>query len=105
MALKIRCSDHVVVLSGRDKGKTGIVKCISSNKKKVIVEGINIVKKHQKGIPSQNIHSEIIKKESFLYISKIAILNLETKKADRVGFRFVDGKKVRFLKSNNQIIK
>ncbi|QCI27325.1 50S ribosomal protein L24 [Buchnera aphidicola] len=105
MALKIRCSDKVIVLSGKNKGKIGIVACISSNKQKVIVKGINIIKKHQKGIPSKNINSGIIEKEAFIHISNIAILNPVTKKADRIGFKFISGKKMRFFKSNNQIIK
>ena len=105
MSTKFRCSDQVIILSGKDKGKLGRIKFITSDKKKIIVEGINLIKKHQKGIPNQNINAGIIRKEALLYISKVAILNPETKKADRIGFKFVSGKKVRFFKSNNQIIK
>lgn len=105
MALKIHRLDHVVILSGRDKGKTGIVQFILTSKSKVIVKGINIIKKHQKGVPAQNINSSIIKKEALIHISNVAILNPETKKADRIGFKCIAGKKVRFFKSNNQVIK
>ncbi|WP_343128131.1 50S ribosomal protein L24 [Buchnera aphidicola (Takecallis taiwana)] len=105
MALKIKRLDRVIILSGRDKGKTGIVQFISINQSKIIVQGINFIKKHQKGRPEQNISASIIKKEALIHISNVAILNPDTKKADRIGFKFIDGKKVRFLKSNNQIIK
>ncbi|CAL4324937.1 50S ribosomal protein L24 [Buchnera aphidicola] len=103
MAFKIHCNDKVIVICGRDKGKIGVVKKIIK-KDKAIVSGINIVKKHQKPIPSQNINGGIIKKESPIHISNIAFLNPVTNKADRIGFKFEQGKKVRFLKSNKHII-
>ncbi|CAL4043397.1 50S ribosomal protein L24 [Buchnera aphidicola (Phyllaphis fagi)] len=105
MALKIRLNDIVMVLSGKDKKKIGKVKFIFKNKDKIIVEGVNIVKKHQKPIPSQNQNGGIIEKESPIHISNVAILNPITKKPDRIGFRIDSGKKFRFLKSNNQIVR
>ncbi|CAL4323470.1 50S ribosomal protein L24 [Buchnera aphidicola (Pterocallis alni)] len=104
MAVKIRSNDHVIILSGKDKGKIGIVQTICLNKNKVVVKGMNLVKKHQKGIPSKNISSTILQKEAWIHISNVAIFNPITKKADRVGFRFESGKKVRYFKSNNHII-
>ncbi|MCW5196410.1 50S ribosomal protein L24 [Buchnera aphidicola (Pemphigus obesinymphae)] len=101
MANKIRCNDKVVILAGKDKGKIGIVKrLLSSNR--IIVEGINVVKKHQKSVPAQNKPGGIISKESGIHISNVAIFNSITEKADRIGFRFEEGKKVRFFKSNKK---
>ena len=90
MAAKIRRDDEVIVLTGKDKGKRGKVKNVLSSGK-VIVEGINLVKKHQKPVPALN--------------QPGGIFNAATGKADRVGFRFEDGKKVRFFKSNSETIK
>nr|7ZQ5_u Chain u, 50S ribosomal protein L24 [Escherichia coli] len=93
MAAKIRRDDEVIVLTGKDKGKRGKVKNVLSSGK-VIVEGINLVKKHG-----------IVEKEAAIQVSNVAIFNAATGKADRVGFRFEDGKKVRFFKSNSETIK
>lgn len=103
MANKIRKNDQVIILTGKDKGKKGIVKNIMLHR--VIVEGINIIKKHQKPIPSSNIIGGIIKKESSIHISNVAIFNEKTNKADRVGFRIENNKKMRYFKSNKEIIK
>ncbi|WP_343128536.1 50S ribosomal protein L24 [Buchnera aphidicola (Kurisakia onigurumii)] len=103
MASKIRKNDQVLVISGKDKGKKGIVLHILK-KSKAIVSGINIVKKHQKSVPAQNKIGGIIKKESPISISNIGIFNKETKRSDRIGFKFENGKKIRFFKSNNKII-
>lgn len=103
MASKIRSNDKIIVLSGRDKGKKGTVKKFLS-REKVIVKGINMVKKHEKPIPSKNQKGGIVEKESYIHISNIAILNPKTNKPDRVGFKFKNGKKVRYLKSNNFLI-
>ncbi|HMI76880.1 MAG TPA: 50S ribosomal protein L24 [Buchnera sp. (in: enterobacteria)] len=101
MAAKIKCNDKVIILTGKDKGKVGIVKSTLS-KNKVIVNGINIVKKHQKPIPDQNIPGGIIEKELGIHISNVAIFNTFTEKSDRIGFRFEKGKKIRFFKSNKK---
>ncbi|WP_422667399.1 50S ribosomal protein L24 [Buchnera aphidicola] len=110
MALKFRCNDEIIILTGKDKGKQGIIKTILRSKNnfdntKVIITGLNLVKKHQKPVPSENKSGGIIEKEAPIQISNIAIFNPESKKSDRVGFRFEEGKKVRFFKSNNKIIK
>jgi len=99
MAAKIRQNDEVIVLAGKDKGKRGKVTKVLPNGK-VFVEGINIITKHEKPVPALGQAGGLVKKEAAIDASNVAIFN----KADRVGFRFEDGKKVRFFKSNNEII-
>lgn len=103
MAAKIRREDEVIVLTGRDKGKRGKVTQVLESGK-VIVEGINIVKKHQKPNPYLQIEGGIVDQEAAIDASNVAVYNHKTGKADRVGFRIEDGKKVRFFKSNNEVI-
>ncbi|MCH2057251.1 MAG: 50S ribosomal protein L24 [Thalassotalea sp.] len=104
MASKIRRDDEVIVLAGKDKGKTGKVTKVLVEDSKVFVEGINLVKKHQKPVPQLQQAGGIIEKEAPIHVSNVAILNPKTGKADRVGFRVEDGKKVRFFKSNNELV-
>ena len=104
MATKIRRNDEVIVLTGKDRGKRGRVTQVLPTGK-VIVENINLVKKHQKPVPALGISAGIVEKEAALQISNVAFYNAVTGKADRVGFRFENGKKVRFLKSNGETIK
>ncbi|XBC39672.1 MAG: 50S ribosomal protein L24 [Buchnera aphidicola (Chaetogeoica yunlongensis)] len=104
MAMKIRFNDRVIILIGKNRGKIGIVKKVIS-KNRVIVEGINFVKKHIKPIPSQNKPGGIIEQEASIDISNVAIINLTTNKPDRIGFRIEHGKKIRFFKSNNIVYK
>lgn len=104
MGNKIRKNDEVIVITGKYKGKTGKVKQVLKSKK-IIVENINIVKKHQKPIPNISQPSGIIEKEAPIDISNVAIYNSITKKADKVKFKIKNKKKIRFFKSNNKIIK
>ncbi|WMQ72999.1 MAG: 50S ribosomal protein L24 [Sodalis sp.] len=104
MAAKIRRDDEVIVLTGKDKGKRGKVKNVLSTGK-AIVEGINLVKKHQKPVPAMNQPGGIVKKEAAIDLSNLAILNTTSSKADRVGFKIKDGKKVRVFKSNGETIR
>ena len=104
MASKIRRDDEVIVLAGKDKGKRGKVTKVLVEDSKVFVEGVNIIKKHQKPVPQLQQAGGIVEKEAPIHVSNIAIVNPATGKADRVGFRFEDGKKVRFFKSNNELI-
>jgi len=104
MASKIRRDDEIIVLAGKDKGKTGKVTKVLVEDSKVFVEGINLIKKHQKPVPQLQQPGGIIEKEAPLNVSNVAILNPKTGKGDRVGFRVEDGKKVRFFKSNNELI-
>lgn len=104
MASKIRRDDEVIVIAGKDKGKTGKVLKVITGTERVIVEGINIIKKHQKPVPQLQQPGGIVDKEASINVSNVAILNPETGKADRVGFKFEDGKKLRVFKSNGKTI-
>lgn len=104
MAAKIKRDDEVVVLAGKDKGKRGKVLSVLTEKDRVVVEGVNLIKKHQKPNPALNQAGGIIEKEASLHVSNVAIFNPATEKADRVGFKIEDGKKTRVFKSNNEII-
>ena len=101
---KIRKGDQVVVLSGRDKGRQGqVLKVLASGH--VIVENVNKQKKHQKPNQQANQPGGIIEKEMPLAVSKVAIWNAASKKADRIGYKtLADGKKVRFFKSNGEML-
>jgi large subunit ribosomal protein L24 len=101
---KIRKGDQVVVLSGRDKGRRGAVISVLEGTQ-VLVENINRVKRHTKPNPQANQPGGIIEKEMPLPRSKVALWNPSSKKGDRVGVRaLADGKKVRFFKSNGEVI-
>jgi large subunit ribosomal protein L24 len=101
---KIRKGDQVVVLTGRDKGRRGAVVQVLADGR-VVVESVNMVKKHQKPNPQGGKQGGIIEKEMPLAVSKVAIWNPSVKKADRIGFKtLTDGKKVRFFKSNGEMI-
>ena len=101
---KIRKGDQVVVLSGRDKGRKGAVLQVLGDGR-VVVESINRVKKHQKPNPQANKQGGIIEKEMPLPASKVSIWNPSAKKGDRVGIRkLADGKRVRFFKSNGEML-
>ncbi len=105
MAARIRCNDEVIVITGKDKGKTGKVVRVFPSDHKVLVEGINLKKKHQKANPNANIEGGIVEKEAPIDVSNVAIYNSATNKADKVGFRFDEnGVKVRYFKSTNEVI-
>lgn len=101
---KIKREDEVIVLAGKDKGKRGKVnKVLDDNR--LLVSGINIIKKHQKPNPQLGVTGGIVEKEAPLQVSNVAIFNPSTNKADRVGFKFLeDGRKVRFFKSTGEVI-
>ncbi len=101
---KIKVNDSVIVVAGKDKGKTGVVNAVLENDR-VLVEGVNMVKKHQKPNPAANQPGGIISKSMPLHISNIALVNTVTGKADRIGFKTLeDGKKVRYFKSNGEVL-
>jgi large subunit ribosomal protein L24 len=101
---KIKTGDDVVVIAGKDKGKRGKVTRLVGDDR-VVVENVNLVKRHTKGNPTLNKPGGIIDKEMPLHISNIALYNPATQKAERVGFRILeDGTKVRYFKSNNEVI-
>ncbi|MCG7656028.1 50S ribosomal protein L24 [Wielerella bovis] len=99
---KIIKGDQIIVIAGKDKGKQGQVVRVLGDK--VVVEGVNVVKRHQKPNPMRGVEGGIINKEMPLAISNVAIFNPETKKADRVGIKLIEGegkvKRVRVFKSN-----
>ncbi len=101
---KIKKGDEVIVRIGKDKGKSGRVTQILKNNK-ILVEGINQVSKSQKQNPNAGIQGGFITKDMPIEISNVGLYNPVTKKADRVGFRFLDdGKKVRYFKSTNEVV-
>ncbi|WP_016955064.1 50S ribosomal protein L24 [Catenovulum sp. SX2] len=104
MAAKIRSNDQVIVIAGKDKGKTGKVLSVSTGDDKIVVEGINMVKKAVRPNPNTGEQGGLVDREAPLHVSNVAIFNPATGKADRVGFRVEDEKKVRFFKSNNELI-
>lgn len=101
---KLKCDDEVIVITGKDKGKRGtIARLVGSDR--VIVHGVNMVKRHTKPNPNANQAGGIVEKEAALSISNVAIFNPETNKADRVGIQVLeDGAKKRVFKSNGQEI-
>ena len=101
---KLKKGDEVIIIAGKDKGKRGAVLRVLPNDK-VLVENVNVAKKHQKANPQAGVAGGIIDMEMPLAISNVAIFNPASGKADRVGFKFLDdGRKVRFYKSNNEVI-
>ena len=102
---KIRKGDQVIVLTGRDKGKRGTV-TLRSDDSHLLVEGINLVKKHAKRNPMKGTTGGIIEKAMPIHQSNVAIFNAATGKADRVGIKLqADGKRVRVFKSSGEEIK
>ena len=101
---KIRKGDDVVVLAGRDKGKRGTVLKVFADGR-ALVNDVNIVKKHVKPNPNKGETGGIIEKEAPIHLSNVAMYNPRLKKADRIGFRFLeDGTKVRFFKSDGEVV-
>ncbi len=101
---KIRKGDQVVVINGKDKGRKGAVLNVSDDSL-VLIETINMVKKHAKANPMQGVEGGIIDKEMPVHISNIMLFNPMTNKGDRVGFKTLDdGRKVRYFKSNGEVV-
>ncbi|WP_108649083.1 50S ribosomal protein L24 [Dongshaea marina] len=104
MAAKIRRDDEVVVLTGKDKGKRGKVTSVLTGENKVVVEGVNMVKKHEKPNPQAGIQGGIVEREAPIHVSNVAVYNHDSGKADRIGFRVEEGRKVRYFKSNGNLV-
>lgn len=100
---KLKKDDQVVVIAGKDKGKRGSIQKVLDNGH-VLVAGINIIKKHTKANPQMGVQGGIVEREAPINVSNVAIYNPATNKADRVGFKVQDGKKVRVYKSNGSVI-
>jgi large subunit ribosomal protein L24 len=101
---KIKKGDQVVVITGKDKGKRGAVLSVTADNR-VVVEGINLVRKHQRPIPMRGINGGIVEKAMPIHLSNVALFNPASNKPDKVGFRLLaDGRKVRYFKSTNEVI-
>lgn len=101
---KIRKGDQVQVITGKDKGKRGVVLRVRADER-VVVEGVNIIKRHTKPNPNLGTAGGIVEKEAPLHLSNIAIFNPVTSKPDRVGFKTLeDGRKVRVFKSTKEVV-
>ena len=101
---RIRKGDEVVVIAGRDKGKRGVVQK-RVDAEHVIVEGVNVAKKATKPNPMTGVTGGIVDKTMPIHVSNVALFNAATGKADRVGFKDQDGKKVRIFKSTGEVVK
>jgi large subunit ribosomal protein L24 len=100
---KIKRDDEVIVITGKDKGKRG--KVVSVLEGRVVVAGINMVKKHVKANPARGTQGGIVDQEASLDISNVAVFNAATQKADRIGYKLLDdGKKVRVFKSSGEVV-
>ncbi|MDT8403793.1 50S ribosomal protein L24 [Sulfuriflexus sp.] len=101
---RIKKGDEVVVLTGKDKGRRGnVIRIMDDNR--VLVENINMAKRHTKANPQIGIAGGIIEKEMPLHASNVGLYNPATGKADRIGFKVLDdGRKVRYFKSNNEVV-
>ncbi|MBE6454955.1 MAG: 50S ribosomal protein L24 [Alphaproteobacteria bacterium] len=102
MAMRIKKGDQVIVITGRDKGKTGEVLKAMPKDNKVLVQGINLVKRHQK--PTQESAGGIISKEAPIHVSNVALIDPKDGKATRVGFKVENGQKVRVSKRSGEVI-
>ena len=101
---KIKKGDDVIVITGKDKGRRGSVLRIMENGR-VLIEGINMVKKHQKPNPNAGVQGGIIDKEMPVHASNVMVFNPITEKGDKVGVKALeDGRRVRFFKSNNEVV-
>ncbi len=101
---KIRKGDSVIVRTGKDKGKRGTVLAVRDDNR-VLVEGVNMVRKHVKPNPVKGDTGGIVAREMPIQVSNIGLYNPATGRADRVGIRILeDGRKVRFFKSNNEVV-
>lgn len=100
---KIRKGDEVIILAGKDKSRRGTV-LARVGTDRILVEGINVVKKHSKGNPMAGVAGGIIDKTMPIHISNVALYNPETGKGDRVGIKVVDGEKVRVFRSSGAVV-
>lgn len=101
---RIKKGDEVIVISGKDKGRRGRVMTVHTDNK-VTVESINMVKKNTKPNPMRGVEGGIIEKEMPINLSNVMLFNPATSKGDRVGFKILeDGKKVRYFKSNGEVV-
>ncbi len=101
---RIKKGDEVIVIAGKDKGKRGSVLRVLDDER-LIVENINIIKRHTKPNPQAGVAGGIVEREAALQISNVMLFNTQTKKGDRIGVRTLeDGRKVRYFKSTNEVV-
>ena len=100
---KIRQEDQVIVIAGRDKGKRGEVVRVLDDER-LVVAGVNLVKKHQRANPQANQQGGILEREAPIHVSNVAIYNEESDRPDRVGIRVEDGRRVRYFKSDGSLV-
>jgi large subunit ribosomal protein L24 len=101
---KIRKGDQIVVLTGKDRGKRGTVLRVLANDR-VVVENVNVVKRHTRPNPGRGVTGGIVDKEASIHVSNVALLNPTTGKPGRVGFKILaDGKKVRYFKQGGEVV-
>lgn len=100
---KIKKGDDIIVIAGKDKGKRASVTSVIGSKK-VLIQGVNVVKKHQKPNPSTGASGGIIEIAKPIDISNIAIFNFSTKKADKIGFKLENNKKKRIFRSTGELV-
>ena len=102
---KIKTGDQVIVIAGKDKGRTGNIVNISADGERVMVEGVNMAKRHTRPNPQRGEPGGIIEREMPLHISNVMHYNPVAKKGDRVGIKALeDGKRVRYFKSNEEVV-
>jgi large subunit ribosomal protein L24 len=104
MASKLKKGDSIIVIAGKDKGRQSVISRVLHKQGRVIVEGVNLIKKHVRPNPNINEQGGIKELEASIDISNVAIYNPVTKKADRVGFKMVGERNVRIFKSNDEQI-
>ncbi|RMF72521.1 MAG: 50S ribosomal protein L24 [Alphaproteobacteria bacterium] len=102
MAAKLKKGDKVVVIAGRDKGKTGEILKVLRKENRAIVSGVNLVKKHQRPTPQEP--GGIITKEAPIHLSNLMLADPKDGRPTRVGFKIVEGRKVRFAKKSGEVI-
>jgi len=104
---RIRKGDEVIIITGKDKGRRGTVTSVLDDER-LLVEGVNIAKKHTKPNPQQGVQGGIVDKEMPVNLSNVMLFNPQTKKGDRIGFRILEKegvkRKVRFYKSTNEVV-
>jgi len=102
---RLRTGDDVIVIAGKDKGRRGTVLKVDTNKQLIVVEGVNLAKKHQKPNPNAGVAGGINEKEMPIQASNVMLFNPAISKGDKVGFKTLkDNKKVRYFKSNNEVV-
>ncbi|HEU4618147.1 MAG TPA: 50S ribosomal protein L24 [Gammaproteobacteria bacterium] len=101
---RLKKGDEVIVIAGKDKGRRGTVLRVYDDER-VLVENVNVVKKHQRPNPNKGVPGGIVEKEAPLHASNVMLYNPDAEKGDRVGVRTLgDGRKVRYFKSNNEVL-